>query len=319
MSNGKNTVDILNEYKDSANKNKASLAGSMLDQYKNIQDNTLNAKNEAYQAQLNAMKYSNNVLKNQGLANTGMAQSNAQNISNNYMNALNNVNATKLQAEKDLLSDYRNSLAGIERQDDSNAYSRYESLLPYYMEDETKLNEYMAKIDADTSLSDSSKQNLRDYVNAMQIQKDSLTDPNEWKSSREDMLDDVEKYLDKGKIDKNKLSKEDEEKLGDLYNALLNSKDAKEADKTMKAIETFVEEFSYTNNHKQVGTTNALVDKMSSTGGEGTLDNPYQTDNYGEFIKLLENDAIPHGSYVKMDGNIWLIKGKNDFELVKNK
>lgn len=238
-----NIEQIVGEYVNSANTNKSSLAGSMLDQYKNIQDNTVNAKNEAYKAQQNAMKYSENVLKANGLGNTGVAETTGQNINNNYMNAINNANANKATQEQSLLENYRNSLNDIKNEASSKAVINAENLLPYYMDDEAKLNEYMANIEANEDISAEDKQYIRDYLSALENQKIDVLGQ-DLENNRNQFLEELAPIINSGEIPYeykgftiNKvLSDEEYSKLETLYRKIEQAKTGKEMSKYQQEV-----------------------------------------------------------------------------------
>jgi hypothetical protein len=306
----KSVKDIVGEYINSSNTSKASLAGSSLDQYKNIQDNALNAKNEAYQAQMNAMKYSENAMKQMGLNNTGLVGTNAQNISNNYMNAINLANATKMNNERELLDSYRKELAGIEDKEanalkESSAIKKAEAieLLPNYMNNQEALNEYMAELENDATISDADKDFIKRYVKTLELAKGEETalDEPTIKANREELLSDVKGYVSSGKVGQIKLSEEQNNKLKEYYEALRNTTDSIKAEKLEKEINDYIEELEYNDKYKEEKTTTQIKEDVINSNGDGTERSPYTPNiTYEELKEGIKYGSIPAGTHISI-------------------
>lgn len=132
-----NVRDTLAKYADSSNTAKKQASTSALEQYDNLQKNTATAKNEAYQAQQQALKYSDNPLKQYGLANQGYAEGVEKNINNNYMNNITGINANKAQQENDILKAYNNTIDAVDSQAKSDLWNTVSSM------DYATANKYM--------------------------------------------------------------------------------------------------------------------------------------------------------------------------------
>ena len=278
------------------------------DNLKKIDDGTLNAKNEAYQAQMNASKYAENYLKQAGLANTGMTFGQAQNINNTYMNALNEANFNKMDAQMTAKQNYMDNLARMEEQEtnykqklsdqereerllneanaredaryneqknaeySANAVSRAETLLPTYMNNPEKLESYLAEVNADPNISEADKKYINYYVSGLDQVKSEETalDEATLKTDRDSTLTDIDKYLKKGKIKGHKLTSEQADELGDLKNALFNAKTPKEMQKVMEEIEIWKEEFIYNDTYSETETTKVKTEKFNEIFGLNT-------------------------------------------------
>ena len=187
---------------------KDSIMQHYQDQVDKLNKNTLNAKNEAHQAQQLASKYAENGLKQMGLNNTGLTESSNQANINNYMNAISGINASKAETEASINQNYKDQLANLEdeeaqrlEQEEAELEAENDAYNNRVMNEATSLIEnlsdedlesYLAEIEADTNLSQSTKDFLKRYASAVNNKQTKA----DYDTTQSKAISDFEKYYE---------------------------------------------------------------------------------------------------------------------------
>lgn len=279
------------------------------DQVNKLNDNTLNAKNEAYQAQQMASKYAENELKQMGLNNTGLVESSNQANINNYMNALTGINNTKAETQATLEQEYKDNLAKLEqdRADEIEAeeekaklenekaqekeIASAEKYFEYYTDEEREA--YLEEVRNNPNLSDETKTEIERMAKAVYGAEEDVYGT--FDEQINDSLDEVTSLINGGVYNGQELTEPQKEVLKGFKTELAKATTKEEMDAINTKIKNYL---SGRNIDGQPAPSTSFEGAVDVNSGKVNNDGDTFENNYGD-RKQGNNFSLNIGGKIK--------------------